>query len=227
VQDDAVPDHAFRANDDGEAGVRVRHGVVLETRLPAQQDALHVAPQHGAWPHVCPVLQDNIADDGGVGVHEGAFAEHGYSLIERGHGHAREYTERAAAREAWMDFVHVATRTKDLDAAIAFYELLGMKCVRRKELTEGRASLAFMEPPQGNFAIELVYNWGKDDAYDGGDRFGHFAFEVDDLRTQFTAILDGGGTLIREPYLLEGDGPLLAFVADPDGNLIELIQRPA
>ena len=124
-----------------------------------------------------------------------------------------------------MKFVHVATRTKDLDAAIAFYELFGMVCSRRKDLTRGRATLAFMEPPEGNFAIELVYNWGKDDGYDGGARFGHFAFEVDDLRTLLTGILDRGGRLVREPYLLEGDGPLLAFVADPDGNWIELIQR--
>ena len=124
-----------------------------------------------------------------------------------------------------MNFAHVATRTRDLEAAIAFYELFGMTCVRRKELTKGKATLAFLEPPEGNFAIELVYNWGKDDAYDGGERFGHFAFEVEDLRGLLATILDGGGTLVREPYLLEGSGPLLAFVADPDGNWIELIQR--
>jgi len=124
-----------------------------------------------------------------------------------------------------MKFAHVATRTKDLEAAIAFYELFGMTCARRKELTKGKATLAFMEPPEGNFAIELVYNWGKDDAYDGGERFGHFAFEVDDLRGLLSKILDAGGTLVREPYLLEGSDPLLSFVADPDGNWIELIQR--
>lgn len=124
-----------------------------------------------------------------------------------------------------MKFAHVATRTKDLEAAIAFYEAFGMTCSRRKELTKGKATLAFMEPPEGNFAIELVYNWGKDDDYPGGERFGHFAFEVEDLRALLTQVLDKGGTLVREPYLLEGSGPLLAFVADPDGNWIELIQR--
>jgi lactoylglutathione lyase len=124
-----------------------------------------------------------------------------------------------------MKFVHVATRTKDLDKAIAFYELFGMRCARKSELTKGKATLAFMEPPEGNFAIELVYNWGKDDGYEGGERFGHFAFEVEDARSLAAKLVAGGGTLVREPYLLEGTGPLLAFVADPDGNWIELIQR--
>ena len=80
-----------------------------------------------------------------------------------------------------MKFVHVATRTKDLEGAIKFYEQLGLHASRRKELTKGKATLVFMEPEEGNFAIELVYNWGKDDAYPGGERFGHFAFETDDI----------------------------------------------
>ncbi len=124
-----------------------------------------------------------------------------------------------------MRFAHVATRTRDLNAAIAFYELLGMTCVRRKELVRGKATLAFMEPTEGGFAIELVSNWGRDEPYDGGERFGHFAFEVEDLRELVPRIVAGGGTLVREPYLLEDIGPLLAFVADPDGNWIELIER--
>jgi lactoylglutathione lyase len=124
-----------------------------------------------------------------------------------------------------MEFVHVATRTKDLDAAIAFYEQLGMHCSRRRELTKGKATLAFMEPEAGNFAIELVYNWGKDDGYPGGERFGHFAFEVEDIDAVVPAIEAGGGRVTRPPYLLEGDGPRLCFIEDPDGNAIELIQR--
>ncbi len=124
-----------------------------------------------------------------------------------------------------MKFVHVATRTKDLDAALAFYEALGLKETRRSELTKGKATLAFIEPPEGNFAIELVYNWGKDDAYEGGERFGHFAFDVEDIDAVLPGIVAAGGTVQREPYLLEGTGPRIAFVADPDGNSVELIQR--
>ena len=124
-----------------------------------------------------------------------------------------------------MKFVHVATRTRDLDAALAFYEALGLSESRRSELTKGKATLAFVEPPEGNFAIELVYNWGKVDAYEGGKRFGHFAFEVLDIDALLPRLTAAGGSVVREPYLLEGTGPKLAFVADPDGNWIELIQR--
>jgi len=124
-----------------------------------------------------------------------------------------------------MKFVHVATRTKDLDAALAFYAALGMKLSRTSKLEKGKATLAFVEPPEGNFAIELVYNWGKDDAYEGGERFGHFAFDVEDIDAVLPPMLAAGGTIVREPYLLEGTGPRIAFVADPDGNWVELIQR--
>ena len=124
-----------------------------------------------------------------------------------------------------MKFVHVATRTKDLEAALAFYEALGLRESRRSELTKGKATLAFVQPPEGNFAIELVYNWGKDDAYEGGERFGHFAFDVEDIEALLPKLTAAGGTVLREPYLLEGTGPKIAFVADPDGNQIELIRR--
>jgi lactoylglutathione lyase len=124
-----------------------------------------------------------------------------------------------------MKFVHVATRTGDLDRALAFYEVLGMKLVDTVELQKGRATLAFVEPAEGNFGLELVYNWGKDDAYDGGERFGHFAFEVEDIDGLLPRLVAGGGTVQREPFLLEGERPRLAFVVDPDGNQIELIER--
>jgi lactoylglutathione lyase len=125
-----------------------------------------------------------------------------------------------------MKFVHVATRTKDLEGAIKFYEQLGMHCSRRRELTKGKATLAFMEPEAGNFAIELVYNWGKDDGYEGGERFGHFAFDVDDIETEYARLLAAGGTEVgRAPAPLQGEGHRIAFVADPDGNWVELIER--
>ncbi len=124
-----------------------------------------------------------------------------------------------------MKFVHVATRTKDLEGAIKFYQQLGLTEKRRSELTKGKATLVFMAPETANFAIELVYNWGKDDAYPGGERFGHFAFETEDIDALLPALESCGGRITRPPFLLEGDGPRLAFVEDPDGNAIELIQR--
>ena len=124
-----------------------------------------------------------------------------------------------------MKFAHVATRTKDPDAAVRFYEALGMQVARRKELEKAKATLIYLAPPEGNFDIELVYNWGKDDAYEGGERFGHFAFEVEDIDAVLPGLTAAGGTVVREPYLLEGTGPRIAFAADPDGNQVELIQR--
>jgi len=125
-----------------------------------------------------------------------------------------------------MKFVHAATRTKDPEAAVRFYELLGMRESRRSELTKNKATLIFMEPPDGNFAIELVYNWGKDTAYEGGERFGHFAFHVDDLDGTYRRVVEGGGQEVgRPPASLQGEGPRIAFVADPDGNWVELIEH--
>jgi lactoylglutathione lyase len=124
-----------------------------------------------------------------------------------------------------MKFEHVATRTRNLDAAIAFYQALGMHESRRSELTKGRATLVFMEPEAGNFAIELIYNWGKDDDYPGGERFGHFAFAVDAIDEVIPLIEAAGGTVTRPPYLLEGTGPRICFVEDPDGNPVELVER--
>ena len=124
-----------------------------------------------------------------------------------------------------MKFVHVATRTRHLDAAIAFYRALGMEESKRTELTKGKATLVFVSPPEGNFDIELVYNWGKDDGYEGGARFGHFAFEVQDLETTYAELLAAGaGEVGRPPAPLQGEGHRIAFIADPDGNWIELIE---
>jgi lactoylglutathione lyase len=125
-----------------------------------------------------------------------------------------------------MRFTHVATRTRDLDAAIAFYKALGLELSRTRELEKNAATLAFMTRPGDDFSIELVYNWGKDEPYDGGARFGHFAFDVEDLDVAYAELLAAGAADVgRPPKDLEGAGPRIAFVADPDGNWIELIER--
>jgi lactoylglutathione lyase len=125
-----------------------------------------------------------------------------------------------------MKFVHAATRTRDLHAAIRFYEMLGMRLDHTSELTKNKATLAFMVPPEDNFAIELVYNWGKDSPYEGGERFGHFAWLVDDLDVTYRRLVEGGAQEVgRTPAPLQGEGQRIAFVADPDGNWIELIEH--
>jgi len=125
-----------------------------------------------------------------------------------------------------MKFVHAATRTTDLGAAVRFYTVLGLHESHRTELDKNRATLVFLEPPEHNFAIELVYNWGKDTPYDGGERFGHFAFWVNDLDGMYERLLAaGGGNVGRPPAPLQGRGNRIAFVADPDGTWIELIEH--
>ena len=125
-----------------------------------------------------------------------------------------------------MKFVHAATRTTDLDAAIRFYEQLGLRESRRSELQTNRATLVFMEPEAGNFAIELVHNWDRATPYDGGDRFGHFAFHVGDLDGTYSRLIAAGAQEVgRPPAPLEGKGRRIAFVADPDGTWVELIEH--
>jgi len=125
-----------------------------------------------------------------------------------------------------MKFVHAATRTADLGATIRFYAHLGLHETRRVELEKNRATLVFLEPPERNFAIELVYNWGRDTPYEGGERFGHFAFWVDDLDDVYRRLVAAGAQEVgRPPAPLEGRGPRIAFVADPDGVWVELIEH--
>jgi lactoylglutathione lyase len=126
-----------------------------------------------------------------------------------------------------MKFAHVATRTMDLDAAIAFYKALGLELSRTRVMERNKATLAFMTRPGDDFSIELVYNWGKDAPYEGGGRFGHFAFDVDDLEAAYAESIAAGAAEVGRPPAPhpEGTGPRIAFVADPDGNWIELIER--
>ena len=124
-----------------------------------------------------------------------------------------------------MNFVHVAMRTKDLDAALTFYAALDLKTIRSSEQAKLKETHTFIAPPEGNFAIELIYTQGKDDAYEGGERFDHLAFDVLDIEALLPKLTAAGGTVTREPYLLEGTGLKIAFVADPDGNSVELVRR--
>lgn len=125
-----------------------------------------------------------------------------------------------------MRFVHVTTRTLDPEAAVRFYEALGLRRTRTVELERNRATLTYMSRPEDDFAIELVHNWDRDTPYEGGERFGHFAFEVDDIETAYRRLLAAGGSEVgRPPAPLEGRGHRIAFVADPDGNWVELVER--
>jgi len=123
--------------------------------------------------------------------------------------------------------LHTMLRVTDLDRSIHFYtEVLGMKLLRTTDRPEQKYTLAFVgfasNPEQAE--IELTYNYGVK-SYDLGNAFGHLALGVEDVYATCENIRRLGGTITREPGPVKGGASLIAFVADPDGYKIELIQR--
>lgn len=125
-----------------------------------------------------------------------------------------------------MRLLHTMLRVADLEKSIAFYtQVLGMKEIRRAENPEYRYTLAFVgyadESEQA--VIELTHNWDTD-SYDLGNAYGHIALEFDDIYTACEQIKQRGGIVSREPGPVLGGTTEIAFVKDPDGYAIELIQ---
>jgi lactoylglutathione lyase len=118
-------------------------------------------------------------------------------------------------------------RVRNLDASIAFYtEVLGMRLLRRHDYPEGKFTLAFVsyQDEADGAAIELTHNWGVE-SYDIGTGYGHVALEVDDAYAACAAINARGGKVTREAGPMKHGSTVIAFVDDPDGYKIELIQR--
>jgi lactoylglutathione lyase len=129
-----------------------------------------------------------------------------------------------------MRVLHTMIRVGDLDRSIRFYtDVLGMKLLRRNEYPDGKFTLAFVGygPESEHAVIELTYNWDTDH-YDLGNAFGHIALEVDDVYRACEDIKARGGKVVREAGPMKHGTTVIAFVEDPDGYRIELIQkRPA
>lgn len=126
---------------------------------------------------------------------------------------------------------HTMLRVRDLDASIDFYtRIFGMTLFRRRDNEGGKYSVAFVGYGDENAdpAIELTYNWGRDDAYDKGDGYGHIAIGVPDIYGLCEKIEAAGMEIPRPPGPLKHGGPnasIIAFVRDPDGYMIELGER--
>ena len=125
-----------------------------------------------------------------------------------------------------MRFLHTMLRVGDMDRSIAFYtEVLGMTLLRKHDNEEYQYTLAFVgyadNPDQA--VIELTYNWGTSE-YDLGSAFGHIALGADDIYATCEAIRTAGGNITRAPGPVKGGTTEIAFVEDPDGYKIELIQ---
>ncbi len=126
-----------------------------------------------------------------------------------------------------MRILHTMIRVKDLDASLAFYcDVLGMKLLRKKDYESGQFTLAFVgyDDESKSAVIELTYNWGKSD-YQLGDAFGHVAIGVEDIYAACDRIRAQGGKITREPGPMKHGSTVIAFVEDPNGYKIELIEQ--
>lgn len=126
-----------------------------------------------------------------------------------------------------MRLLHTMLRVGDLDRSLAFYtDVMGMRLLRRTDYPDGKFTLAFVgyqDESQGA-VIELTHNWDTD-SYDLGDGYGHIALEVEDAYASCDRIREKGGKVVREAGPMKHGTTVIAFVEDPDGYKIELIQR--
>lgn len=127
-------------------------------------------------------------------------------------------------------FVHTSIRTSNLERSINFYtRLLRLQLISRREIVANNAEIAFLRDPEGKGAtLELTFYRDQKKFFqpDYEDRlFDHLAFETKDMKETITAMQESGITITDEPFRLSPAGPLIAFVEDPDGTLIELIEK--
>ena len=126
-----------------------------------------------------------------------------------------------------MRILHTMLRVGNMEHSVKFYtEVMGMKLLRTTDRPEQKYSLAFVGygSEDSNSVIELTYNYGVD-AYDLGNAFGHLAIEVPDAYKACEAVKAKGGIVSREAGPVKGGTTVIAFVKDPDGYKIELIER--
>lgn len=123
-----------------------------------------------------------------------------------------------------MKLLHTMLRVKDLDRSVRFFrDVLGMREEDRRVLEKAGATLVFLSDGSGGHRIELTYNHdGRD--YVLGNQYGHLAFAVDDLEATQRRLEELGVSFTRGPYRVGENGPRIAFIKDPDGMEIELIE---
>ncbi len=128
-----------------------------------------------------------------------------------------------------MRMLHTMLRVEDLDKALDFYvKTMGMKLLRKSDNTEYEYTLAFVGygDESETAVLELTYNWGEN-KYDMGNAYGHVAFEVEDIYGFCEKLEAQGADVYRKPGPVKGGSTVIAFVRDPDGYAIELIESKA
>ena len=126
-----------------------------------------------------------------------------------------------------MRMLHTMLRVGDLEASKKFYsEALGMKVLRENEFPGGKFTLCFMGygDEASNTVLELTYNWGTE-SYQLGDAYGHIALGTDDIKRDCEKVRALGYKVVREPGPMKHGTTVIAFVEDPTGYKIELIER--
>ncbi len=126
--------------------------------------------------------------------------------------------------------LHTMVRVRDLDRSIDFYtRLLGMTLLRRKDYPSGEFTLAFVGygDEDSSTVLELTHNWGRTEPYEIGTGFGHLAVGVPDIHAACDRLAAAGVRIPRPPGPMKHGGSIIAFVEDPDGYKIELIERKA
>jgi lactoylglutathione lyase len=126
-------------------------------------------------------------------------------------------------------FLHTMIRVRDLDASLRFYtNLLGMKLLRKRDYPSGQFTLAFVGygDESSNAVIELTHNWGQAEPYSLGSAFGHLALGVPDVYETCERLAAAGVKIPRPAGPMPHGGSVIAFIEDPDGYRIELVQSP-
>jgi len=123
-----------------------------------------------------------------------------------------------------LKILHTCLNVSDMEKSIGFYtNRIGLTFVSRREIKENNAEIAFLKDETGN-AIELTH-WRDKKTLAEGDNFDHIALQVDDVQQSISSLRDHGVPIAMEPYSLKGSSSKIAFIKDPDGNWLELIQK--
>jgi len=134
----------------------------------------------------------------------------------------------AAIDSSKFRLLHTMIRVRDLDKSIDFYtRLLGMKLLRRTEFPSGEFTLAFVGygNETSNTVVELTHNWNQQENYDQGNAFGHLAIGVPNIYETCKKLSAEHVIIPRLPGPMKHGGATIAFIDDPDGYKIELIER--
>ncbi len=128
-----------------------------------------------------------------------------------------------------MRLLHTMIRVNNLEETLKFYcDALGMKLLRKKDYPSGEFTLAFVGygPESDSTVIELTHNWNTS-SYEHGGAFGHLAIGVDDIQAACAELKRRGVKVVREPGPMKHGGAVIAFIEDPNGYRIELIDQSA